>query len=209
MTLRVREVLADEGTELRRLVESRTAEVREVERARIIWLAWQGWSVPAIARELRLCEPTVRTWLKRFNASGLAGLQDRRRGGRPSRYGPEQIGRVVALALADPDALDLPFGCWTLDRLAEYLHEVEGIPIQRSRIAEVLRAEGLRWRTQESWFGERVDPAFAEKRGPSSPSTPRRLRAQQSSASTNSGRSRPRASWAAGSSSPPRRTSTR
>jgi transposase len=209
MTLRVRTLTGAEQTELRRRVESRTVAVRDAERARIIWLAQQGMAVPAIARALRLCEPTVRTWLKRFNASGLAGLQDRRRGGRPSRYGPEQIGQVVALALADPDALDLPFGCWTLDRLAEYLHEVDGIPIQRSRIAEVLRAEGLRWRTQERWFGERVDPAFAEKRGPSSPSTPPRPRAQRSSASTSSGRSRPRASWAAGSSSPPPPTSTR
>jgi hypothetical protein len=24
-------------------------------------------------------------------------------------------------------------------------------------------AEGLRWRTDETWFGERVDPNFAEK----------------------------------------------
>ena len=34
-----------------------------------------------------------------------------------------------------------------------------------SRIDEILLAEGLRWRSQESRFGERVDPEFAEKRG--------------------------------------------
>jgi len=28
----------------------------------------------------------------------------------------------------------------------------------------MLLAEGLRWRKQETWFGERVDPEFAEKR---------------------------------------------
>jgi transposase len=70
----------------------------------------------------------------------------------------------------------LPFGAWTLDRLAAYLAEEEGIPIKRSRISEVLRTEGLRWRTQEGWFGERPDPAFAEKRGRSSPSTQPRLK---------------------------------
>jgi len=58
-----------------------------------------------------------------------------------------------------------------LDRLAAYVQEAKGIAMKRSRIDELLRAEGLRWRTQETWFGERVDPAFAEKRGPSSPST--------------------------------------
>lgn len=30
-------------------------------------------------------------------------------------------------------------------------------------LAELLHAVGLRWRPQETWFGERVDPAFAEK----------------------------------------------
>jgi hypothetical protein len=35
--------------------------------------------------------------------------------------------------------------------------------MRRSRIDEILLKEGLRWRRQEPWFGERVDPAFAEK----------------------------------------------
>jgi len=47
--------------------------------------------------------------------------------------------------------------------------------MKRSRIDEIPFAEGLRWRQQESWFGERVDPEFAEKRGASKRSTPARL----------------------------------
>jgi transposase len=81
---------------------------------------------------------------------------------------------VIATALTDPQTLGLPFGCWTLDRLQTSLNEHTGIAMKRSRINEILRAEGLRWRQQESWFGERVDPDFAEKRGPSKPSTLRR-----------------------------------
>ena len=53
----------------------------------------------------------------------------------------------------------------------------QGIGMRRSRAGEVLLAEGLKWRQEETWFGARVDPAFAEKRGPSSGSTPRRRRA--------------------------------
>jgi transposase len=83
------------------------------------------------------------------------------------------VGEVIALALTDPRSLDLPFASWTLDRLAAYLQEAKGIAIKRTRIDELLLAEGLRWRSQETWFGERVAPAFAEKRGPSSRSTPR------------------------------------
>ena len=80
-------------------------------------------------------------------------------------------------ALTAPKALSLPFACWTLDRLQAYLREVKGLGVKRSRIDELLLREGLRWRQQETWFGERVDPAFAEKRGSSRRSTPRRRRA--------------------------------
>jgi len=109
----------------------------------------------------------VRLWITRFNAEGLDGLRDRRRGGRPATYTAAQVGELIAASLTDPQDLGLPFGSWTLDRLATYLNEEQGIAMQRSRIGEMLQAEGLRWRKQETWFGERPDPAFAAKRGPS------------------------------------------
>jgi transposase len=163
MALRVRDLTPDERASLQRLAQSRTEPARAVERARIIWRAHQGERVPAIAAALRLTEPTVRRWLKRFNAHGLEGLRDQPRAGRPPTYTPEEVGAVIAASLTDPQSLDLPFASWTLDRLAAYIAEAKGIAMKRSRIDELLRAEGLRWRSQETWFGERVDPAFAEK----------------------------------------------
>jgi len=70
----------------------------------------------------------------------------------------------------------VPFASWTLDRLEAYLNEHQALAIKRSRIDDLLLAEGLRWRTHETWFGERVDPEFAKKRGALKPSTrtPRR-----------------------------------
>jgi hypothetical protein len=35
-------------------------------------------------------------------------------------------------------------------------------------VSEVLLAEGLKWRQEETWFGARVDPEFECKRGSSS-----------------------------------------
>jgi transposase len=194
MRWQVREMTAEEAEAIGKLARSRTAPARAVMRARILWRAREGRAVAQIAAELGVARRTVRLWLRRFSEQGLAGLADAPRAGRPRTYTPAQVGEVVGLALSDPDELDLPFGCWTLDRLAAYLGEVKGIPIKRSRIGELLRAEGLRWRTRETWFGERVDPAFAEKRGPSSSSTPPRLPLRRSSASTSWARRRPRAS---------------
>jgi transposase len=173
---------ADEVDMIQRLAHSRTEPARLVERARMIGLTHQGQQVPAIARELRLCQATVRSWLKRFDGQGPAGLQDAPRLGRPATYTSEQVSEVIAASLTKPQELNLPFASWTLDRLATYLQEVKGIPIKRSRIDELLLTEGWRWRTQETWFGERVDPAFAEKRGSSRCSLPRRRRAVSSCA---------------------------
>ncbi len=174
--LTVRPLTPEEDAAVQRLAHSRTAPARQVERAQIVWRAHGGVRVPAIAREMGLCADTVRLWLGRFNERGLDGFGDAPRAGRPPTYAVDQIGEVVRASLTDPQALGLPFASWTLDRLASYLKEAQGLAMSRSRIGALLQQEGLRWRRQETWFGERVDPAFAEKRGPSSPSTKRHLR---------------------------------
>jgi transposase len=191
MALRVREMSDQERAEIRRLAQSRTEAARLVERAQIVWHVSQGDHVPGLARRLNISEPTVRTWVKRFNAGGIPALHDRPRPGRSPTYAPEIVGEVLATSLTDPQQLGQPFASWTVRRLETYLNEVKGIPIKRSRIDELLLAEGLRWRTQETWFGERaslvdpaaperemptqrMDPQFAEKRGRSSGFTPPR-----------------------------------
>jgi transposase len=155
-----------------------------------------GERVAALAQRLECTVATVYLWLHRFNDDGLAGLRDQPRRGRPPTYTREQVGVVVATALTDPQTVGLSFASWTLDRLAAYLAEEKGIPMKRSRIDELLIAEGLRWRKEETWFGERVDPAFAEKRGLSSNSTRLLQPEASSSASTRWVRKRRRASRA-------------
>ncbi len=163
--LQVRELTDKERETIQRLARSRTAPLRQVERARIIEASSEGQRVADIARMLDVKEAKVRKWVKRFNAQGLDGLEDEARSGRPRTYTPEEVSEVIATSLTDPQQLGLPFGSWTLSRLEVYLNEVKGIGIKRSRIDDLLRDEGLRWRKQETWFGERVDPDFARKRG--------------------------------------------
>jgi len=172
MALRVRPLTIEETETMRRLAHARTEPVRRVERARIVWLSSQGQRAPAIARELGICTATVRFWLKRFNTNGVGGVEDDPRPGPAPTYTPEQVSALIAAVLTKPQALGLPFANWTLDRRVAYLSEQHGIAMKRSRVDEILIAEGIRWRTQETWFGERVDPEVAQKRGPSFASLP-------------------------------------
>jgi transposase len=189
MAIRVRTLTDEERRTIENLAHSRTATVRQVERAKIIFLAAQGRRVAAIAHQVGMHEQTVRDWIKRFNVQGLTGLQDRPRPGKPPTYTADERSEVIVTALTNPLELEQPFACWTLDRLQVYLNEHKGIGIKRTRIDELLIAEGLRWRQQETWFSEKaqldtstakperpLDTDFAQKRGPSKPSTRPRLR---------------------------------
>ncbi len=183
MTIRVRALSDEEAPELARMVRSRTLSAGLVRRAQIVQHAADGLSAPEVAARMELCGATVRFWLKRFNERGLLGLEEDMRSGRPPTYSAEERSAVIAAALSRPADLDLPFASWTLDRLVIHLGE-QGIGMRRSRISEILLAEGLKWRQEETWFGARVDPDFTRKRGRSSNSTPRRRTAASSSAST-------------------------
>ncbi len=127
-------------------------------------------TIPQIAEAMGLTEKTVRKWWKRVEQQGLAGLEDAPRPGAPSRYTAENKARVLEAALTRPKDLNLGFTCWTFERLAAYVKEQLGMQMKKTRIFEILQEEGLRWRKQETWFGERLDPEFAKKRGPSKPS---------------------------------------
>jgi transposase len=118
----------------RRRAHSRTAATREVERACIFWVASFGQRAPAIAIALHLSAQSVRRWLKRCNADGLARLTDTCRSGRPATYTPEQAEAVLVTAMTDLQQLHLPSSGWTLDRLEVYLNASQGIPIERWRI---------------------------------------------------------------------------
>ena len=154
----------EEAAELARLAHSRTLGAGLVRRAQIVQHAAEGLSAPGIAARMGLCGATVRFWLKRFNERGLPGLEEDMRSGRPPVYSAEERSAVITAALSRPAELGLPFASWRLDRLVAYLDE-KGVGMKRSRVGEVLLAEGLKWRQEETWFGARVDPEFERKRG--------------------------------------------
>src|SRR6188768_107885 len=103
--LLLRPLTEEETEELRRLAQSQKVEARLRERARICWRSHEGQRVRQIMMDLRLDEKTVRRWIQRFNATGLPGLTDAPRQGRPTTYTRAEVGTVVATSLTSPDEL--------------------------------------------------------------------------------------------------------
>ncbi len=177
--LHIRELTEDEKREISRIANSRTEPVRRVQRAKIILAMVEDPKLPA-AKAGRLmgyeCDHSGRAWVKRFNAQGLAGLEDERRSGHPRIHDEKVRSALVSLATQKPDSLGYPFKLWTLERLQVAFEEREQVHLSDSTIWTWLDEEGLEWKRQESWFHdvEKHDPQFVEKRGPSSaPTSPR------------------------------------
>lgn len=163
--VQVREVSEEEREQLERLSRSRTAPQRHVERARIILGLLAGQKVEEVAAAVGRSSVTVYNQLHAFNRRGMDFVEDLPRAGRRQTYDERQRGEIIATARTHPHTLGLPFGHWTLDRLVVYVNQALGIPISRSQLGAVLRAEGLKWYEEKTYFTQRPDPQFAQKRG--------------------------------------------
>lgn len=161
----VRPLSEVEREQLEHISGSQTAAYRRVRRAKIIVLAAAGKRIKDIAQATDCDTETVRRQVKRFNACGLESLDDQPRPGRKRLYSERERGQMIASARTHPYQLGQPFGRWTLTRLTEYINQTLGIAISRAQLGRVLEAEGLRWYQEKTYFTERPDPQFAEKRG--------------------------------------------
>src|SRR5512134_3313964 len=96
----LRELGAEEASGVTVLAHSRTAPAHRVERARLVWRASRGERPACMAAALGLSAETVRWRICRFNAEGLAALEDHHRTGRP--YSADAVASVIAAALRSP-----------------------------------------------------------------------------------------------------------
>jgi transposase len=155
MTLHMGVVTDEERGKVERLTRARSAPIRRVTRARMVQLALEGMSAPAIAPGLGMSEKTVRIWLKRFAQEGVAGLDDAARSGRPRTSSEDLSSRVIALARGLPpkpaEGAVAPTCHWTLDRLQQVLAQ-QGVPITRSQMRRILHAEPIMWQRSRTWL---------------------------------------------------------
>jgi hypothetical protein len=78
----------DERHELERHRKAQTTSHRDRQYAEVVLLAEDGITRRRIGPKVGLSQQTVCTWRRRFHESGIKGLDDAPRSGRPPVYGP-------------------------------------------------------------------------------------------------------------------------
>lgn len=168
----LRTLTAEEVTQIKHLANSRTEEIRLVQRARVIAYMIEDPKQYATEAGMKAgfsSSITGPAWVRRFNEKGIEGLKDKKRPGRKPVHSQEVRSALVSMAQQKPETLGYSFKLWTLERLQTAFKEREGVHLSDSTIWEWVEAEGFKWKRQESWFheAEKHDPEFVEKRGAS------------------------------------------
>jgi transposase len=150
---------------LKRLERSQTAPWRQVLRAKIVLLAARPLPNAKIAARLGITVDTARKWRGRFATHGLAGLADRPRSGRPSRFTPLQVAEVKALACQLPAEQGVPLSRWSCPELArEAITRGITQAVSASTVGRWLTEDALKPWQHRSWIFIR-DPDFRAKAG--------------------------------------------
>jgi len=114
----------EQKQQLERQRQSRTAPVREVQRAQILLRFQDGETVAGIARNIKMTRKSVRKWVEKALAMGAeAALQDAYHRPRAPVIGEDAKAWVVHLACTQPKELGYAAELWTRQSLAVHVRQ--------------------------------------------------------------------------------------
>jgi transposase len=139
---------------LKSWANSRTIQVRLSERANFVLMAADGVRDQDVAKKFDARPHTVAFWRKRFIESGIDGLYDAPRPGKPPIHDQKELKALILKTLEDPP----PKGqaAWDGKAIAETLG------ISKDKVWEILRNERIHLQRHRSWCVS-TDPEFAKK----------------------------------------------
>ena len=117
---------------------------RAARRMLAIALVLEGTDRTTAARTCGMDRQTLRDWVHRYNAEGLAGLVNRRSPGRPTRLSPEQKAELAALVEAGPDPERDGVVRWRRTDLRRQIETMFGVAMHERTVGKQLAALGFR-----------------------------------------------------------------
>jgi len=156
---------AEQLSELRQLSQSRTAPIREVQRARILCRYHAGETITGISRALEITRKSVRKWIDKALAMGAeAALKDAYHRPRAPVITEQARAWVVHLACSKPKDLGYAAELWTRSLLAQHVRR-EALRAGHPCLSRAVKATVQRILAEQALHPERVR-YYLEKRDP-------------------------------------------
>jgi transposase len=160
----------DEVNALHKVVRTRTAEARTVQRAKILLYSSEGMSDTEIAEKLDINRRSVYNCISKFAAAGVeAALADLAGRGRPGTITDDEKAWIISIACQKPVTFGYAQELWTLSKLHYQIQtgcETAGYPdlkeIVPSTIWNILNDAEIKPH-KISYYLERRDPEFEQK----------------------------------------------
>jgi transposase len=149
-----------EKSSLRMLARQEIGRVSE--RIHFVLMAGQGMSAPEIGEVMGYDTETVRTGLKRYGVSGVEGLRDQPRSGRPCKQ-RFLDSRVEAQISQTPDVNGYVQSVWTVALMALHLANRFMTAVSASTVRRALHRIRFAWKRPKLAPARRVDPDRAAK----------------------------------------------
>ena len=128
-------------------VRRAAGKVRDSKAARrmlAIALVLEGADRASAAETCGMDRQTLRDWVHRYNAEGLAGLVNRTAPHRPRRLAPDQMAELAAWVEAGPDPVRDGVVRWRHRDLQRRIEEAFGVVLHERSVGKQLAALGFR-----------------------------------------------------------------
>ena len=181
-----------DATSLRQLA-SRCRDADAARRMLAVALVLEGASRSDAARACGMDRQTLRDWVHRYNAEGLAGLWNRPHGGGPERrLTAEQEAVVAELVRQGPDQAEHGVVRWRRADLAAVIERRFGVTLAERTVGTLLRRLGfVRLSVRPQHPGHDAQAQAAHKKTLPSWSPRRSHRTRAASRSNSGGRMKP------------------
>src|SRR5271170_4702456 len=147
-------VTDEQRSVLEKLIRSRTAPVRDVQRGRVLLMAADGFANTRIATEVQVSTATVASWRERFLEDGLKNFSAVRRGrGRKPSIPAAKVEEIVNATLYEKPSGETRWSCRTMAVRAG---------VSPATVQRIWSARGLQPHRVET-FKLSGDPRFEEK----------------------------------------------
>lgn len=163
--VRLRRLRLTERRFLQAKLRDKKLAMRIYARYRIVAEAARGHTAAQIADRVGVHQTTVYDWVHQFNREGFTGFEDPPNpAGRPSSLSSRQIRGLIAVALARPTDLGLPFTHWSVPKLRAYCEHKKLLPpLSNEWVRRLLRREGISVQRTKTWK-QSPDPEFESKK---------------------------------------------